>query len=121
MDMPPIRLTNLAHGGGCGCKLAPSVLQELLGDQPAAALFSQLLVGTETGDDAAVWQVDANTCVVATTDFFTPIVDDPFDFGRIAATNAISDIYAMGAIQSWHSPFSVCRWASYRPTSFARY
>jgi selenide, water dikinase len=96
MDAPQIRLTSLAHGGGCGCKLAPSVLQQLLADQPAVAPFSQLLVGTETGDDAAVWQLDSNTCVIATTDFFTPIVDDPFDFGRIAATNAISDIYAMG-------------------------
>ncbi|MGA2567061.1 MAG: selenide, water dikinase SelD [Pseudolabrys sp.] len=96
MNAPQIRLTSLAHGGGCGCKLAPSVLQQLLADQPAAALFPQLLVGTETGDDAAVWQIDADTCVIATTDFFTPIVDDPFDFGRIAATNAISDVYAMG-------------------------
>ena len=96
MNAPQIRLTSLAHGGGCGCKLAPSVLQQLLADQPAVAPFSQLLVGTETGDDAAVWQLDSNTCVIATTDFFTPIVDDPFDFGRIAATNAISDIYAMG-------------------------
>ena len=96
MNIPQIRLTSLAHGGGCGCKLAPSVLQQLLADQPAAALFPQLLVGTETGDDAAVWQIDADTCVIATTDFFTPIVDDPFDFGRIAATNAISDVYAMG-------------------------
>jgi len=96
MNVPQIKLTSLAHGGGCGCKLAPSVLQQLLADQPAAALFPQLLVGTETGDDAAVWQIDENTCVIATTDFFMPIVDDPFDFGRIAATNAISDIYAMG-------------------------
>ena len=96
MDVPQVKLTSLAHGGGCGCKLAPSVLQQLLADQPAAALFPQLLVGIETGDDAAVWQLDANTCVIATTDFFTPIVDDPFDFGRIAATNAISDVYAMG-------------------------
>lgn len=92
----PVRLTELAHGGGCGCKLAPSVLQELLGGQ-AETPFAQLLVGTETGDDAAVWQVDDKTCVVATTDFFMPMVDDPRDFGRIAATNAISDIYAMGA------------------------
>lgn len=92
----PVRLTELAHGGGCGCKLAPSVLQELLGGQ-AETQFAQLLVGTETGDDAAVWQVDDRTCVVATTDFFMPMVDDPRDFGRIAATNAISDIYAMGA------------------------
>ncbi len=90
------RLTSLAHGGGCGCKLAPSVLQQLLADQPAAGPYRQLLVGTETGDDAAVWQIDDETCVVATTDFFMPMVDDPRDFGRIAATNAISDVYAMG-------------------------
>ena len=96
MDAPNIRLTSLAHGGGCGCKLAPSVLQELLADQPAAQPYRQLLVGTETGDDAAVWQLDGDTCVIATTDFFMPMVDDPCDFGRIAATNAISDIYAMG-------------------------
>jgi len=96
MNVPIVRLTSLAHGGGCGCKLAPSVLQELLSNQPTVAPFKQLLVGIETGDDAAVWQVDANTCVIATTDFFMPMVDDPFDFGRIAATNAISDIYAMG-------------------------
>lgn len=90
------RLTTLAHGGGCGCKLAPSVLRELLAGQPVAQAFPQLLVGTETADDAAVYQVDDNTCVIATTDFFMPMVDDPRDFGRIAATNAISDIYAMG-------------------------
>lgn len=90
------RLTSLAHGGGCGCKLAPSVLQQLLAEHPAAGPYKQLLVGTETGDDAAVWQVDDETCVVATTDFFMPMVDDPRDFGRIAATNAISDVYAMG-------------------------
>ena len=72
------------------------MLQQLLADQPAVAPFRQLLVGIETGDDAAVWQVDDNTCVIATTDFFMPMVDDPFDFGRIAATNAISDVYAMG-------------------------
>ena len=96
MNASDIKLTSLAHGGGCGCKLAPSVLQQLLADQPAAAPFAQLLVGTETADDAAVWQLDADTCIVATTDFFMPMVDDPFDFGRIAATNAISDVYAMG-------------------------
>lgn len=90
-----VRLTSLAHGGGCGCKLAPAMLQSLLGES-AAQPFRQLLVGLETGDDAAVWQVDENTCIIATTDFFMPVVDDPFDFGRIAATNAISDIYAMG-------------------------
>ena len=96
MDAINPRLTSLAHGGGCGCKLAPSVLQQLLADQPAAQPYRQLLVGTETGDDAAVWQLDDNTCVIATTDFFMPVVDDPRDFGRIAATNAISDVYAMG-------------------------
>ena len=90
------RLTSLAHGGGCGCKLAPSVLRELLAGQPVAQAFPQLLVGTETSDDAAVYQVDENTCVIATTDFFMPMVDDPRAFGRIAATNAISDVYAMG-------------------------
>ena len=96
MLSPVVRLTDLAHGGGCGCKLAPSVLQQLLAGQPQAAPFAQLLVGTETGDDAAVWQIDDKTCVIATTDFFMPVVDDPRDFGRIAAANAVSDIYAMG-------------------------
>ncbi|TIT53270.1 MAG: selenide, water dikinase SelD, partial [Mesorhizobium sp.] len=95
-DAPVLRLTSLAHGGGCGCKLAPSVLQQLLADQVEVSPFRQLLVGTETGDDAAVWQLDDETCVIATTDFFMPMVDDPYDFGRIAATNAISDVYAMG-------------------------
>lgn len=97
MNAPVVKLTSLAHGGGCGCKLAPSVLQELLANQPHAQAFSQLLIGAETSDDAAVWKVDDNTCIVATTDFFMPVVDDPRDFGRIAATNAISDVYAMGA------------------------
>ncbi|MGZ8309744.1 MAG: selenide, water dikinase SelD [Rhodoplanes sp.] len=96
MNVPQVRLTSLAHGGGCGCKLAPSVLQQLLGGQAAARSFSQLLVGVETGDDAAVWRLDDDNCIIATTDFFMPIVDDPHDFGRIAATNAISDVYAMG-------------------------
>ncbi|NII74928.1 selenide,water dikinase [Dyella sp. SG562] len=90
------RLTDLAHGGGCGCKLAPAVLQELLAGKPALQPFAQLLVGTESSDDAAVWQVDERTCVIATTDFFMPVVDDPYDFGRIAAANALSDVYAMG-------------------------
>jgi selenide,water dikinase len=90
------RLTDLAHGGGCGCKLAPAVLQQLLASQPAATPFARLVVGTETGDDAAVWQIDDKTCVIATTDFFMPVVDDPRDFGRIAAANALSDVYAMG-------------------------
>ncbi len=96
MNIPQVRLTSLAHGGGCGCKLAPSVLQQLLSSAPKHNPYKQLLVGIETGDDAAVWQVDDNTCIIATTDFFMPMVDDPYDFGRIAATNAISDVYAMG-------------------------
>jgi selenide,water dikinase len=92
-----IRLTSLAHGGGCGCKLAPAVLQDIIARMPAAATFSNLLVGTETSDDAAVWRLNDQQALVATTDFFMPVVDDPFDFGRIAATNALSDVYAMGA------------------------
>ncbi|MGZ9113610.1 MAG: selenide, water dikinase SelD [Brevundimonas sp.] len=91
------RLTSLAHGGGCGCKLAPAVLQDILKDIPQAAVFANLLVGTETSDDAAVWRLNDQQALVATTDFFMPVVDDPFDFGRIAATNALSDVYAMGA------------------------
>ena len=96
MNDQPIRLTSLAHGGGCGCKLAPSVLRQLLDSNPAVHSYRQLLVGTETGDDAAVWQLDDHTCVIATTDFFMPMVDEPYDFGRIAAANALSDVYAMG-------------------------
>src|SRR5579864_4306228 len=90
------RLTSLAHGGGCGCKLAPGVLAEILAGMPAAAGFANLMVGTETSDDAAVWRLSDTQALVATTDFFMPVVDDPFDFGRIAATNALSDVYAMG-------------------------
>lgn len=90
------RLTSLAHGGGCGCKLAPAVLQDLLSEMPKAGPFANLLVGTETADDAAVWDLDGQTSIIATTDFFMPMVDDPHTFGRIAATNAISDVYAMG-------------------------
>ncbi len=96
MSVDKIRLSSMAHGGGCGCKLSPGVLSALLADMPKAQPFKQLLVGTETGDDAAVWQIDEKTCLISTTDFFTPMVDDPRDFGRIAATNAISDVYAMG-------------------------
>jgi len=90
------RLTGLSHGGGCGCKLSPSVLSEILSRTPAAAGFADLLVGTETSDDAAVYRINERQAVIATTDFFMPIVDDPFEFGRIAAANALSDIYAMG-------------------------
>src|SRR5213592_464193 len=91
-----IRLTEFSHGGGCGCKIAPAVLTEILASTPIRGLPKELLVGTETADDAAVYKLNDSQALVATTDFFTPIVDDPFDFGRIAATNAISDIYAMG-------------------------
>ena len=96
MDNVEIRLTSLAHGGGCGCKLAPAVLQELLAGVPEAHAFPNLLVGSETADDAAVYRLTDSLALVATTDFFTPVVDDPYEFGRIAATNALSDVYAMG-------------------------
>src|SRR5436190_1966353 len=91
-----IRLTQFSHGGGCGCKIAPAVLSEILASTPIRGLPKDLLVGVETADDAAVYRLNDSQALVATTDFFTPIVDDPFDFGRIAATNAISDVYAMG-------------------------
>ena len=97
MTEPPVRLTSLAHGGGCGCKLSPAVLREILQRMPMPGVFPDLLVGTETSDDAAVWRLNDTQALVATTDFFMPVVDDPRDFGRIAATNALSDIYAMGA------------------------
>ncbi len=96
MDQTPARLTELAHGGGCGCKLSPAVLRDILSGMPEARAFPNLLVGIETGDDAAVWRLNDTQALVATTDFFTPVVDDPFEFGRIAATNALSDVYAMG-------------------------
>jgi len=92
-----IRLTEFSHGGGCGCKIAPAILSEMLATMPLRGLPADLLVGTETADDAAVYRLNDEQALVATTDFFTPVVDDPFDFGRIAATNAISDVYAMGA------------------------
>jgi selenide,water dikinase len=94
--MPEIKLTQLSHGGGCGCKIAPALLQEILGKAKDKLPFANLLVGTETSDDAAVYRLNDQQAVIATTDFFMPIVDDPFDFGRIAATNALSDVYAMG-------------------------
>jgi selenide,water dikinase len=90
------RLTSLSHGGGCGCKIAPGILSEILKSVPQLPFPKELLVGIETSDDAAVYQINESQAIVATTDFFMPIVDDPFDFGKIAATNAISDIYAMG-------------------------
>jgi len=90
------RLTSLSHGGGCGCKIAPGVLSEILKGTAAMPIPKELLVGIETADDAAVYQLNDEQALIATTDFFMPIVDDPFEFGRIAATNAISDVYAMG-------------------------
>jgi selenide, water dikinase len=96
LHAPSPRLTSLSHGGGCGCKIAPGVLADLLKRSAPAMPFPQLLVGMETADDAAVYQLNDDQAVIATTDFFMPIVDDPFDFGRIAAANALSDVYAMG-------------------------
>jgi selenide,water dikinase len=90
------RLTSLSHGGGCGCKIAPGVLSEILKSTGGLPVPPELLVGIETADDAAVYLLNDEQALIATTDFFMPIVDDPYDFGRIAATNAISDVYAMG-------------------------
>ena len=96
MAAAPIRLTSFSHGGGCGCKIAPGVLSEILKNSAGGIIPKELLVGIETADDAAVYKLNDEQALIATTDFFMPIVDDPFDFGRIAATNAISDVYAMG-------------------------
>ncbi len=90
------KLTSLAHGGGCGCKIAPDVLQAIIGGAPLAAPHAALIVDVATSDDAAVYRISDDVALIATTDFFMPVVDDPFDFGRIAATNALSDVYAMG-------------------------
>jgi selenide, water dikinase len=95
MDMQ-VRLTQFSHGGGCGCKIAPGVLEKILAKTAPGLIPKDLLVGIETSDDAAVYRINDRQAIVATTDFFMPIVDDPFDFGAIAATNAISDVYAMG-------------------------
>ncbi|GAB4480893.1 MAG: selenide, water dikinase SelD [Burkholderiaceae bacterium] len=98
-EQPKIRLTSFSHGGGCGCKIAPGVLSDILknaGASLANKVPKELLVGIETADDAAVYRLNDQQALIATTDFFMPIVDDPYDFGRIAATNAISDVYAMG-------------------------
>lgn len=94
----PLRLTQFSHGGGCGCKIAPAVLEQILTKSVPTLVPKQLLVGIETSDDAAVYQLNSEQALVATTDFFMPIVDDPFDFGRIAAANALSDVYAMGGV-----------------------
>lgn len=93
----PIRLTQYSHGAGCGCKISPKVLEAILAGSGAQQPDPKLWVGYASRDDAAVYAIDDERGVVSTTDFFMPIVDDPYDFGRIAATNAISDIYAMGA------------------------
>jgi selenide,water dikinase len=92
-----IKLTQYSHGGGCGCKIAPSVLAEMLAAMPRPPSYPNLMVGTESSDDAAVYKLNESQAIVVTTDFFMPIVDDARDFGRIAATNALSDVYAMGA------------------------
>lgn len=96
MSETPLRLTQLAHGGGCGCKIAPAVLNQILAHVGPGLVPPELMVGIATSDDAAVYRLNDQQALVATTDFFTPIVDDPHDFGRIAATNALSDVYAMG-------------------------
>ena len=96
IETPEIKLTAFSHGGGCGCKIAPAVLSEILRNSQGTPIPKELLVGIESSDDAAVYQLNDTQALIATTDFFMPIVDDPFDFGRIAATNAISDVYAMG-------------------------
>ena len=96
LDATPLRLTSFSHGGGCGCKIAPGVLQQIIAKAGPLPVPKALLVGIETADDAAVYKLNDEQALIATTDFFMPIVDDPFDFGRIAATNAISDVYAMG-------------------------
>mgnify|MGYP003346239113 FL=1 len=92
-----IKLTQYAHGGGCGCKIAPAVLQEILKTNTTPLFSEKLLVGNSTNDDAAAYDLGNGTALISTTDFFLPIVDDPYDFGRIAAANSISDVYAMGA------------------------
>ena len=94
--LAPLRLTSFSHGGGCGCKIAPGVLSEILKNSGGGLIPPELMVGIETADDAAVYKLNDSQALIATTDFFMPIVDDPYEFGRIAATNAISDVYAMG-------------------------
>ena len=94
--LAPLRLTSFSHGGGCGCKIAPGVLSQILKSGGSGLIPKELMVGIETADDAAVYKLNDSQALIATTDFFMPIVDDPYEFGRIAATNAISDVYAMG-------------------------
>ncbi|CAN5906448.1 selenide, water dikinase SelD [soil metagenome] len=94
--LAPLRLTSFSHGGGCGCKIAPGVLSQILKSGGSGLIPKELIIGIETADDAAVYRLNDEQALIATTDFFMPIVDDPYEFGRIAATNAISDVYAMG-------------------------
>jgi len=94
--MSDIKLTEYSHGAGCGCKIAPAILDKILETKQPTVIDPNLLVGNSTKDDAAAYDLGNGTSVLSTTDFFMPIVDDPFTFGRIAATNALSDIYAMG-------------------------
>jgi selenide, water dikinase len=94
--MEPVKLTQFSHGAGCGCKISPAILDKILDSQTKNGSFSSLLVGNESKDDAAVFELENGTCIVSTTDFFMPIVDDAFTFGSIASVNAISDVYAMG-------------------------
>ena len=110
-DTTAPRLTSLSHGGGCGCKIAPGVLSQILKRTSGFPMPKELLVGIETADDAAVYRLNDEQALIATTDFFMPIVDDPRDFGRIAATNAISDVYAMGGTPMRAPATSWC-WAS---------
>ena len=112
--MSEIKLTQYSHGGGCGCKIAPGLLAEILGQFTTRASFPNLMVGTETSDDAAVWRLNETQAIVATTDFFMPIVDDPYDFGRIAATNPspISLPWARSRYSHWR--LSACRWINCR-------
>ncbi len=103
MSEQAIRLTQYSHGAGCGCKISPKVLETILHSEQAKFVDPNLLVGNETRDDAAVYDLGNGTSIISTTDFFMPIVDNPFDFGRIAATNAISDILRWAANRLWRS------------------
>ncbi len=109
MTEAPLRLTELSHGGGCGCKIAPAVLSEMLAHMPAAQPFANLLVGTETADDAAVWRLNDQQALIATTDFFMPIVDDPFDFGTSPPPMHCPTCTPWAARRSWRWPSSACR------------
>ena len=115
-----IRLTEYSHGAGCGCKIAPRVLDEMLAVGQPGPAFERLWVGNASRDDAAVFGLDDEQGIVSTTDFFMPIVDDPFDFGRIAATNAISDIYAMGGTPLMAIAILGCRSTCCLPRWLAR-